>query len=185
MKRFIITLFSGILLILLCACGGGEEQKTVAPTPLPDLSPEQILTEEDVSAIVNYALMPQGGVKTDKNAKTVVYYPNPIGSQDSVQVMVRRAEQSDDQAQMKQEFIHLHDMRPRAEPVEGMKNAYIAFPYLCFYDHGYIVQITAGSGNDEAQKTLLRSLAEKARENLNKLAPATTEDEEFLQTNGQ
>lgn len=187
MKKFITIFLSGLLLIILCSCGdlGENVQKSADPTPLPDLSPDAILTVEEASEIVDYALVPNGGVKTDKNAKTVVYSAEPLGSNDSVQVTVRRAEQYNDQENIKQEFLHLYDMRPRAEPIADRKNAYIAFPYLCFYDHGYIVQITAGSGSDDAQKTLLCLLADKARENLNAMAPAAAEDEEFLSAHTQ
>lgn len=178
MRKLVVIFLSVFLSAALFACGA--ETPVPSPTPRPELSPEQIISAEDAAAVAGYTLVQSGGVKTENNAKTVVFLSEPQGMKDAVKVTIRQAVNGETDEDIKQEFLHLYDMRPRAEPVSDMANTYIAYPYICFYENGYLVQITAGSGADDTQKAVLMSFAKKARENINKLSPSEAQGEDFL-----
>ena len=69
--------------------------------------------------------------------------------------------------------------RSSAELVEGIgQESYIAFPTIHVYDRGCIIEITAGSGSDDNQKTLLKNLAITAAGRLESIIPSTNSAEE-------
>lgn len=170
MKRIIAALAAGIMMLTLCACGGnGTPAATPAPTSVPEISPAQVLTVEDASALVGYTLVQEGDVLQEDGAKAVFYRSEPVGAKDTVKVIIHQYSTSVSKDDIKSEFTDRKAKRPKAVDVEGIPDCYIAYPSVTFYEDGYLVQIFAGSGSDDAQKTLLVSAAQKAKANLENL----------------
>ena len=61
------------------------------------------------------------------------------------------------------------------EFIEGIgEDCYIAYPYINVYDRGCYIRISAGSGNDEAQRELLENLASIAAGEVERVIPLET-----------
>lgn len=176
MKKLITMLVAGIIIFALSACGGGESPKP-SPTPRLEVSPTQILSVEDATNLVGYTLVQDGDVVNSDGAKAVAYRSDVRGGKDIVKVALWQQTSSVSKDSIKSMFVDKKAKRPKAIDSATIKNCYIAYPSVTFYTNGYMVQITAGSGGDEAQKSLLEKMASKTKQNLESLVPETKNDE--------
>ena len=179
MKK-ILTLISSIILVMgLCSCGGsGGLFAKPTPTPIPEISPEDILPAAEVKEFVDYEPVKNGDVTNENNTKTVVYVSDPIGKYDSVTVKLTQFGDNFS----KDDVWNLYDggriKRSSAKMVDGIgTDAYIAFPSIHIYDKGCAITISAGSGSDSGQESLLKRLGERAVLNLGKYIASDSEEQ--------
>ena len=164
MKKLLLVLASLAMIIGLCACGGGGGLfAKPTPTPIPEIDPATLITTDDVALNAGYTpVIEESGTSRNGNVATVLYRSEPIGQNDTVTVKVTQ-------------FTDTIDYRSSAELVEGIgQESYIAFPTIHVYDRGCIIEITAGSGSDDNQKTLLKNLAITAAGRLESIIPDNT-----------
>ena len=103
------------------------------------------------------------GVTNDGSARTVVYVPNPIGSADTVTVSIEQFSESVTTNQVWADYENSRIRRKDMEFVEGIgEDCYIAYPYINVYVRGCFIRISAGSGDNDEQADLLKSLAKSA-----------------------
>ena len=145
MKKLLLVLASLAMIIGLCACGGGGGL-FAKPTP-----------------------------SRNGNVATVLYRSEPIGQNDTVTVKVTQFTDTIDYQMLFDQYEQEKSKRSSAELVEGIgQESYIAFPTIHVYDRGCIIEITAGSGSDDNQKTLLKNLAITAAGRLESIIPDNT-----------
>lgn len=160
----------------LCACGsGGGLFAEPTPTPIPQIDPTTLLTSDDVYAAVNYEYVPvvDGGVVEDGNSRSAVYVSNPKGLGDSVEIKITQYSENFSIDQVFQVFAAAKAKRYEiTEVTELGETAYIAYPTIHVYDRGCIIEVTAGSGSDEAQQALLVNLAKTAVARFEQIMPA-------------
>lgn len=171
MKKISLVILSIILLLNLCGCGEKPPSLPQAtPTPIIEVAPTDIISIEDAAAVINYAPVIDGGSITKEGDKSsVLYRSEPIGSGDIIKVSVTQYTKEITKEQIKTEFDTGKSKRPKAIDIGSIENCYLAYPSIHLYKDGYHIEITAGSGGEDAQKQLLEQLASRALENLNKL----------------
>ena len=119
-----------------------------------------------------YGLTPES---RNGNVATVLYRSEPIGQNDTVTVKVTQFTDTIDYQMLFDQYEQEKSKRSSAELVEGIgQESYIAFPTIHVYDRGCIIEITAGSGSDDNQKTLLKNLAITAAGRLESIIPDNT-----------
>lgn len=178
MKKFLLVISSLIITIGLCACGGaGGLFSSATPTPVPVVSPMDIITAADVTEIAGYEPVLSGDIKDENNAKTAVYVSNPIGKQDSVTVKIVQFNDGFTKDDVWKQYDGGRIKRQSAELVGGLgQDAYIAFPSIHIYDRGCEIVVSAGSGSNDSQKELLKRMGERAVMNFEKIITTDTED---------
>ena len=146
MKKLLLVLASLAMIIGLCACGGGGGLfAKPTPTPIPEIDP------------------------------ATLYRSEPIGQNDTVTVKVTQFTDTIDYQMLFDQYEQEKSKRSSAELVEGIgQESYIASPTIHVYDRGCIIEITAGSGSDDNQKTLLKNLAITAAGRLESIIPDNT-----------
>lgn len=162
MKKFFAIMAAAAITVSLTACGGngGQEQKA----QIAVLTPDMVLPLTAASGATGTSLvMSDDGVTDDNGMLTCTYVADPIGSADPVSIGI---EQFSDTVTVKQVWDSYEDARvyrSDMEFVQGIgEDCYIAYPYICVYDRGCYIRISAGSGNTEEQKNLLINLATSA-----------------------
>ena len=162
MKKLLLVLASLAMIIGLCACGGGGGLfAKPTPTPIPEIDPATLIEES--------------GTSRNGNVATVLYRSEPIGQNDTVTVKVTQFTDTIDYQMLFDQYEQEKSKRSSAELVEGIgQESYIAFPTIHVYDRGCIIEITAGSGSDDNQKTLLKNLAITAAGRLESIIPDNT-----------
>lgn len=162
MKKFFAIMAAAAVTVSLTACGGngGQEQKK----DIARLTPDMVLPLATAAGETGTSLvMADEGIVNDNGMITCTYVANPIGSADSVSIGI---EQFSDTVTVKQVWDAYEDARvyrSDMEFVQGIgEDCYIAYPFICVYDRGCYIKISAGSGNTEEQKNLLIKLAESA-----------------------
>lgn len=180
MKKIIAIVSTLLIMLSLSSCGGGGGLQPVVPTatPIPEAVPTEILKLSDVQTAAGTELtyVQEGGIVKEENVSTAIYRTEPLGKGDLVQIRIRQLTSQVTREQVRTEYDEMKAKRPEAQTVEGLgDDAYIAYPSIHVYKDGYHLEITAGSGSDEAQATLLKNLAQTALRNLEaKLMPAAT-----------
>jgi hypothetical protein len=180
LKKIIAIVSALFVTLSLCSCGGGGGLQSAVPTatPIPEAVPTEVLKLSDVQAAVGSELtyVQEGGVEKDGNVSTAVYRTEPLGKGDLVRVEIRQLTSQVTREQVRAEYDEMKSKRPSAQNVEGLgDDAYIAYPSIHVYKDGYHLEITAGSGADEAQAALLKNLAQTAMRSLEAtLMPAAT-----------
>lgn len=176
MKKLLLVMASLLITIGLCACGnGGSLFAEPTATPIPQIDPTTILTADDVYAGINYEYVPviDGEVVTDGNSRSAVYVSNPKGLGDTVTIKITQYTDSISIDQVYQQFAAAKAKRYEiTEVTELGETAYIAYPTIHVYDRGCIIEVTAGSGSDEAQQQLLVNLAKVAVAKFEQIMPA-------------
>lgn len=178
MKKILLLVSSLLLIIGLCSCGGdGGLFGSATPTPIPVVSPTDILSASDVAEFVDYEPVLSGDITEKDYTKTAVYVTDPVGGADSVTVKITQFTDGLSKEDVRNRYDSGKSKRPSAESVEGLgQDAYIAFPFIHIYDRGCEITISAGSGSDEGQKSLLKRMGERAVMNLEKII--TSDDTE-------
>ena len=165
MTKKILLIVSSILVIIgLCSCGkGGGLFSSPTPTPIPVVSPTDVLPAAEVAEFVGYEPQLDGEVTDKDHTKTAVYVSNPVGQSDSVTVKVTQFGEGFTKDDVWNRYDNGRVKRSSAEMVEGIGNdAYIAIPSIHIYDRGCEIIISAGSGSSDEQKNLLKRLGERA-----------------------
>lgn len=179
MKKILFVLASLTMTILLCACGsGGGLFARPTPTPLPNIDPASLITVEDVAAYAGYTpVIEPSSVKREGNVGEVLYRSEPIGKNDTVHVKITQFTSDIPYQTLFNEYEQAKAKRQSAELISGIgQETYIAFPTVHTFDRGCIIEITAGSGADEEQKTMLENLARTAAGRLEEIIPEYTEN---------
>ena len=177
MKKLLLVLASLAMIIGLCACGGGGGLfAKPTPTPIPEIDPATLITTDDVALNAGYTpVIEESGTSRNGNVATVLYRSEPIGQNDTVTVKVTQFTDTIDYQMLFDQYEQEKSKRSSAELVEGIgQESYIAFPTIHVYDRGCIIEITAGSGSDDNQKTLLKNLAITAASRLESIIPDNT-----------
>ncbi len=156
MKRKLSVILSLICMMLLLCTSCGKSVKNI-----PEIDPSSLITADDISVCAGYELvMDEAGVVRDGNTAEVLYKSDPIGKNDVVKVKVTQYTNQISDSEISQQYENAKSKRSSAETVSDMgEDAYIAYPSIHIYDRGCIIEITAGSGSDETQTALLKSLA--------------------------
>jgi uncharacterized lipoprotein YehR (DUF1307 family) len=170
-KKILAVILSLSCLFLLGGCGGEKKQAEATPKPAVQVAPEAVFTIDNVKAIVDYEPVQEPVEEnTEKGTKQVWYHSEPLGKGDIVEVTVRQYSDSVAKETVKAGYDQMKQKRPNAVQVDGVgEDAYIAYPSVHVYQEGYHIQITAGSGADDVQKTVLTNAAQTAVQNLNTL----------------
>lgn len=154
MKRFLGIIL--LLCLMLCACGKQEAPKQAADWV--QLLPTQLLSQEEAQSFVPYSVQTTETVTRQKS--TVVYQSVNRGEGDPIIVDVYQYNGRRSVPLVYQQFCEWREKRPSAKAVEGLSaEAFIAYPSMHLYTDGFHVVITAGSGSDDAQATLLQQIA--------------------------
>lgn len=169
MKKITVTLFS-LMLIFLTSCS--SDKKEIKTTIIPS----EILSISEIAPYVGYTPV----VATEKNSRRksfVTYVSEPIGEFDSVTVRISQKNDLQSAEKIKADFDKSKSMRSDVIDVAELNcEAYIIFPSIHYYIEGYHVEITAGSGANEHQKTLLINLADTSLNNLRELTGILSEN---------
>ncbi|MGN0163024.1 MAG: hypothetical protein ACI4EA_05510 [Candidatus Ornithomonoglobus sp.] len=162
MKKILAIISAAALAVSITACGGNGSGGTVEMPA--QLSPENILTVE-MAANSNGGTMElsSDGVVSEGNKLTATYVGVPLGSVDTVSISLEQFGSSLSSSQIWADYENERLTRADMQFIDGIgQDCYIAFPYICVYDRGCYIRISAGSGNDDAQKQVLISLASQA-----------------------
>ncbi len=163
MKKILAIISAAAAALSLAACGGNGNSGGAVEMPA-QLSPENILTVE-MAANSNGGTMElsSDGIVSEGNKLTATYVGVPLGSVDTVSISLEQFNSSLSSSQIWTEYELERLTREDAQLIDGVGQAcYIAFPYICVYDRGCYIRISAGSGNDDAQKQVLINLASQA-----------------------
>lgn len=175
MKKILLVFSSLLISISLCACGGGLFLKP-EPTPMPDIDPASLITLDDVVVNAGYTpVIEPSKTSREGNIATVMYRSEPVGKNDTVSVTITQFTDEMDYQMIFEKYEQEKSRRSSAEIIPGIgQEAYIAFPSIHVYDRGCLIDITAGSGSNDEQKTLLQSLALTAAQRLEEIVPDNT-----------
>lgn len=175
MKKILIMVSAVAVAAGLCACSSGPFAKP-EPTPVPQIDPSALVTVEDVAAKAGYTpVIEPSGTSRENNIGEVLYRSEPIGQNDTVSVKLTQFTEDIDYQVLFEQYEQQKARRASAELVEGIgQEAYIAFPSIHVFDRGCIIEITAGSGANDAQKELLKDLAITAAGRLEEIIPDNT-----------
>ena len=159
MKKIIL-----VLLMLFAALLGGCKEKAEIPAAMPT----DLLSADEVKSAVgdenNYTL--DGGAIIDMGGGTykAVYLTDPIGAGDSVTIELTQPQEN---VSVKDKYQKNYDARTQKKKVQGLgESAYVAFPSVHIIEKGYLIDISAGSGDTEKQLELLVRLGKTACEKL-------------------
>lgn len=164
MKKILAIIAGAALAVSLTACGGNKAGGGASAGMPPQLSPENILTVE-MAANSNGGTMElsSDGVVAEGNKLTATYVGVPLGSVDTVSISLEQFSSSLSSSQIWTDYENERLTREDMQFIDGIgQDCYIAFPYICVYDRGCYIRISAGSGNNDAQKQVLISLASQA-----------------------
>lgn len=171
MKKILLTITSIVLTMCLCACNAPFSKPE--PTPIPDIDPATLLTPQDIAAYAGYTPVTEpSGTGRNGNIAEVLYRSEPLGHYDNVKIKLTQFTDTIDYQMLFEQYEQEKARRISAELIPGIgQEAYIAYPTIHVYDKGCLIDITAGSGADETQKTLLTSLAAVAASRLEQIIP--------------
>ncbi len=162
MKKITLILFF-LLLILLTSCSSDKQRVKTT------VYPSEILSISEIAPYIGYTPV-VANEKKSRRESFVTYVSEPIGKYDSVTVKISQNNNLQSAEKIKADFDNLKSMRSDVIDVTELNcEAYIIFPSIHYYIEGYHVEITAGSGADDHQKTLLINLADTSLNNLKKL----------------
>ncbi|MCH5209603.1 MAG: hypothetical protein J1F01_01430 [Oscillospiraceae bacterium] len=171
MKKILLIFASITMIICLCSCSPKEEKIVI-----PEVDPASLITAEDIAANAGYTpVVEPSQTMREGNTATVLYRSEPIGQNDIVKVTVTQFTDTINYQQIYADFDQAKMSRSSAETITGVgQDAYVAFPSIHVYDRGCVIDITAGSGADDTQKSLLINLALTAAGRLESIIPDQT-----------
>lgn len=168
MRRNLVSAVSALLVCaFLGACSGGEKAPAQTPASPIVVIPSAVLSINEVCSATGAQLVQEGGIEQEDGTSYVLYRGEPWGSADTVKVSIEQYSDSVTKDSVKKKFDDARAKRTLAEDVEGVENCFVAFPTAYYYNDGYYIRITAGSGDTEEQKKLLTMLIKTASKNLN------------------
>jgi len=162
MKKILIY-FAAALVIFTGGCGKKE------PEQIPAAMPGDIISEEDAEKAIgneyDLVLNEDSVYKVDKGIYRAEYLPNPLGKNDPV--LIEIVQPGNDSEAVKEMYDKGYESRTQKRRIEGIgDSAYVSFPTIHIYEKGYLIEITAGSGDTQGQLDLLTKLGKKAVKNL-------------------
>ncbi len=175
MKKIYTILASVAIAASLSACGGRSSVPDISE--LERIAPDQLITVEAVSTITGVDMkVDENGVTTDGDATSVTYVADPAYSGDPVTIRIEQFSESLTANTVWDHYENSRIYRGDMEFIEGIgeSDCYIAYPWINLYDRDCYVRISAGSGNDEAQRELLENLATIAAGEVERVIPAET-----------
>lgn len=174
MKKIYAIIVSVVLVVAMSSCGKGS--KVVDVSKIERIAPDQLVTVEAVSTITGVDMkVDDNGVTTDGNATSVTYVSEEAYAGDPVTIRVEQFSQSLSINQVWNDYENTRIYRGDMEFIEGIgEDCYLAYPNINIYDRGCYVRISAGSGDDEAQRELLENLASIAAGEVERLIPIET-----------
>lgn len=168
--------------VTLSSCGKKKEDGAAAGS-IARLSPDTLLSAQTVSAITGAELkMSEEGVVPEGNGYKVTYVADPIGSADTVSVMVEQFSNTLSADTVWEDYKQYYLPEGDMETVsgigieEGKGACNITYPYINVYYRGCYVRISAGSGDSEIQKQLLVNLAANAVTTIRNTIPEGAEN---------
>lgn len=175
MKKIYAIMAAAFLTASLASCGGGN---TTQKVDIAVLTPDAVLPlASAVSATGAELVMADEGIVNDNGMLTCTYVANPIGSADSVSIGIEQFSDTVTVQQIWNAYEDARVYRSDMEFVQGIgEDCYIAYPFICVYDRGCYIKISAGSGNTEEQKNLLINLASTAAAAIESAIPAEAAD---------
>lgn len=175
MRKIFALLLTAVMSISIASCGGSKVAKV---SDIERISPDKLITAENVSAIVGVTMQADAdGVTNDGSANSITYVADPIGSEDPVTIRIEQFSESLTTTQVWNDYESSRVRREDMEFVEGIgQDCYIAYPYINVYDRGCFIRISAGSGDNDKQKELLKNLASAAAIEVERIIPAETAD---------
>lgn len=167
MKKLLSVCLTLLMVMGLCSCGkGGGLFADPVPTPVPEISPLDLISAEEIYVAINYAYAPVLDGDTcvrDGNKSTAFFRSELIGQGDPVIIEITQYSDTVPKEDVWYEYDNDRIKRTSAQTVENMgEDAFIAFPSIHIFDKGCYIKITAGSGNTEEQRNTLMSLAATA-----------------------
>lgn len=164
MKRLYILISVLFILPVLFSCKGQAPTGSVKQA-VTTVSPSALISTEEAAPFLSY--QPYAETESGRKKSSVLYRSEPKGKGDTIKVEVYQPTPGFTAEAMRQQFDTNRKMRPSAAAAEGLgAEAFIAYPSIHLYTEECYIIITAGSGSDEAQTELLKSLAAVALENL-------------------
>lgn len=168
--RFILLICAAVCIFTSCSKEGGI-MPTASPAPVSvyNLNPSDVLTADNLSLLVTYPLICNTILDTPEK-KTLLCQSEPIGH-DPIRIDVEQYSDKIPKSDIKAKYDSDKSRRSSSEDImlDNGFEGYIAYPYVKIYHDGYYITITAGSGNDDAQKQLLTQIAETAVGNIKAL----------------
>lgn len=174
MKKIISVIACIAMAIGISSCGS----KGTDVQPIPTIEPTELITVDDVSTIVGYTpVVEPSGTTRDGNRSSVMYRSETLGQYDPIIVKLIQFNDDMNYQQIFNYYEQQKSMRQDAELIESLgQETYIAFPTIHVYDRGCLIEITAGSGESEEQRTLLKNLAITAAGRLEDIVPEYVAD---------
>lgn len=168
MKKIISIILGAAFAVSLCSCGAKK-----AAEPIPTIEPTELVTAEDVTTITGYTpIIEASETMRDGNRSQVMYRSETLGQYDPVIVKLIQFDDNMDYQQIFNYYEQQKALRQDAELIESLgQEAYIAFPTIHVYDRGCLIEITAGSGEGDDQRTLLKNFAVTAAGRLEAIVP--------------
>ena len=160
MKKYISILI--VIVITLSGCKNKADEKSII------LSPTDILSQGDIKEYIDFTPVLEESETT--NSKTVKFKNSTAGASDIIEVTVYSEKENFSKTDIEDRFKFYKEKTIQYNsliPAEGLEaECFIAIPSIYILKDGYMVVITAGSGGEDAQINLLRSLAEVAIKNI-------------------
>lgn len=150
MKRNLVCLLAVVFLVSVTGCD--KKETKVHET---ELTADMLLSEDEVKALVGYE-----PVKTvsDTVLKSMVRYDSEPQGEYPVIVELYSYNKGKSVAEIYEQFTEKKERRPSSQEVnEYDAQAYIAYPSVNIYRDGYMAVVTAGSGANDEQGTLLKN----------------------------
>lgn len=162
MRKFFSVMAAAAIALSLTACG--ENAESPKKSAVPVLNPDSVLSLASASSATGSSLvLSDDGIVNDNGMITCTYVANPIGSADPVSVGIMQFSDSVSAQQVWNAYEDARVYRTDMEFVQGIgEDCYIAYPFICVYDRGCYIRISAGSGNTQDQKNMLINLATAA-----------------------
>lgn len=160
-KRIVAIVSCAAIALSLAGCGGSKKADLGS---VPRLSPDMIISVEDAAATNGGTMeLSQAGVVQEGKMLTATYVGVPLGSVDTVSVSIEQFSDSLPTSQVWADYENERINRSDAELIQGIgQDCYIEYPFICVYDRGCFIKISAGSGSNEGQKNTLIGLATTA-----------------------
>ncbi len=159
MKKLFVLV--GILLIM-SACSN-------TPSPAKNFKPSEFLSLEDAKNHLSYEPL---AIEKDN---TITYKSANAGQEDIIRVELIQKEIETDTEKIKAEFDNVRQKNQEYESLISTDDlgadSFISIPSIHLYKNGYYLKITAGSGGNENQITLLKDLGKIALENMEEKIP--------------
>ena len=173
MKKRVLAMMVSLLtaILLVCGCfGQGDGEKQNKKEEIPPLKASEVLTLEQAGAVIDnsYILTVKDADQTEGAKQTTLYVSQETGAGYPIEVVLYQPGTDMSAEDIKALYDDMRAKRPKGVDLADFgADAFIAYPSITFYKDGYMVRVTAGGGNDDAQNALLEKAGKTALENVN------------------